>query len=307
MKPILTKLRTDKRSDSSSDVWTVFLNHDAALREAVLNVKPPTTFTSGWSRDKWTIDSYEGDEVKCTSGKNVKYFSKEEIEKIQHNLIKEDRIEKFNPFNKFFDQHGSLYRYQEYNDLNYSTKSIEALIGGESPGEESADLPDLRSHMGMCSVNEYEFNITKTEFQLRFKEHCSTGFMEYTDEGDFVNRDYNQTLQLFTQEKPDILSIYTSFQDAILLLGSLEKTSASNILYSDNFCYVPFINDDTWGIEFTLAKIPVRPDYPRTYQFDRGDTIFKKPAKTIVLTVDEVLSFIETEFTNKLAEKFTNA
>ena len=50
---------------------------------AAFKIEKSNEVIIGWPEKTWTIEALEGDEYKCTNGKNVHYFSKVEIEEKQ--------------------------------------------------------------------------------------------------------------------------------------------------------------------------------------------------------------------------------
>jgi hypothetical protein len=282
---------------SDTDKWTTFLNADPQLKAEVLAIQPDNTFVA-WPNETWTIEEYDGDEVKCSQGRNIKYFKREDVEEYQREQVKEKRNTSLNVFQKFFQIHGPLYREQTYKRDDYQIHKVDVLLSGNTP------KPGEMAFSGIME-NEYEFVDSDSEITLKFKEHGNIAFMHFDDDGNFYNRDYNVKIQEFTQTKPDLQIFLQKFRDSVKALGPLQVSQKSDTLYGEDFCYIPWSETDQWGSEFELKKIPRRPGFSGyTYQRWKGESIIKKPTTVVTLSPEEVVKMLEEKFLADLLTKF---
>lgn len=309
----LTHLKTIEKSTGketsddcwkNSDVWSIFENRDAELKRKILEFPALDEFED-WPRTKWKIHSYEGDEVKCVSGKNVKYFNKTDIEERLAHERTEKLGETFDPVKSFFEQFGSVHDVQTHKEKDWFVYTVKTLTGGFLPGHEGG-----LSRMGCVNEQERTLNCTKNGITLKFHDVGVMSFLEFLPNGDFINREYNIPLQRYTQKAPDFSKMLEMLKKAVKDLGPLEYSEKTKKFYNQSFCYVPSFTkqiaegrQDPYDMEFELLGIPKRHGKD-DYQQYSGDTIFKKPANTVNLTPAQVWKKLEENELKHISEKF---
>lgn len=70
--------------------------------------------------------------------------------------------------------------------------------------------------------------------------------------------------------------------------SKMVKSTKANNYFTDSMLFIPFYYEDRGDHKFGFETIPSR-GYADSYQQGSGYTIYKKPAKTVDATVDELI------------------
>jgi hypothetical protein len=285
---------------------SVVKNHDKAVLELLKNVSVPRVINR-MGLD-WTLEDAVGEEVRGTSGKNVFYFDKKDVDEV----LREKRIramkKAYHPAKAFNQQYGTLYKtyFREVTkDSLYERKhvafSASVFIGyRESVVENDERLSDWGGY------TEDNFGLFRDfeSFRLECRRWSTLCFLEYDEDGNFVNRDYNVDLPMYTQQAPDFEIMKT---EAIKFIEGMEATIASgNVFFGENFCYDAFFyNSGDDETEFRIERIPFRnmgKNGPE-FQKGRGAKIYKLGKNYEQVTKDDIKERIFSKFLNPFWSK----
>jgi hypothetical protein len=292
----LEYVKTEGTTDSNS--WSTFLNKNPTLVDAIVNYKHPTTFTL--LNTEWTIAEYEEEEVKCTSGRNVQYFPKSDIDDILNDRKKAALSKMYNPISEMLTQFGTLYNVSGGSDGINEYLTVKTVILDDISFPEGS----MWRANEMIRYRDFEYRDSTREISLKFSDYWQVCFVEYDNDGNFVCRDYNIKFKDYTQETAAFSDIIRKFNQAILNLGPLSVQGTS--FYNKDFFFKAWLNC-VWRdgqcseFEITIEKIPVRSD-GYSYQKYRGETIYKVPQQSVIVEPSEVLATIERLYLNRLKE-----
>jgi len=286
-------------SDSSIGEYSTFLNKDASLVQTILNYPEVKTFDYLW--EKWTIDSYDGDEVKCTCGRDIKFFSKEDVDKYVKTTLKSELEQKFRPDKAFTSQFSPIYcdsshRY-DYIDHNTTSRSISII-----PHDET-EMFGVWERGQIFKIEEYNMSDGADELTMKYSFSWRMVFITYDKDANFVNRDYNIRLQDYGQKKPSFAVFYSQLLSNIASLGPVERTKNSiNTFFNQTHCLKVYLVDDIDKrneVSFFIEKIPLRYDGV-SYQKRSGYPVIKRPIKLESITTEDFLDLLETNFLKKM-------
>lgn len=272
--------------------YTVYKNPNEKLKAEISNFKPDTTqFETYFPPATWVIGEKEGDEYRCTSGKNVQYFPVSEVEEKLKGSAEESRNKKFQAYSYFKDCFGTVSCLREYKGrpCHLSVLDITKAIPMGS-------IVGIGDDLDTTSVNFYN-----TEFRYEIETYQALGIeisavgtsmcLYFTEEGDFINRDYNVDLSTYENR---VISPSVILDEVKQLLkedlGSSKVETDGKKFYTSKKCYIPYVKYDGIGFEV----IPVRSN-GTSYQVYSGDPIYKKPAdsKLKPATIEDMLSLFD--------------
>lgn len=272
-----------RKQGEGSDTYTIFNNPNTELKKQISNFKCDTnTVEMGWPSRKWTILEKDGDEYKCQSDRDISYFKVSDVEKNRIEYIEEQRNSKFLAFEHFKSCFGIITEYTP----NYNL-SILDLTDGMSMGR----IVGMNTNINTMSVEayftQYEYEINKyQELSLKCGVHGQNMCLYFTPYGDFINRDYNINLENYSQDTISPTVILNELKTLIYNeVGEKTLEYSKGIYYTSTHCYVIYTSEK--NNEFGIEVIPVRHD-GKSYQIHSGYTIYKKPAKTVQKTVNEL-------------------
>jgi len=298
----LEYIKTERAKDSDYDDYSTFLNKDLDLIQKIKNHPKPTSFKYTW--EEWTIDSYEGDEVKCLSGKNVRYFSKEEVEEYVKKRFNDEINELYPPQSALVNQFFPLYCYTNYKDKyrneNYENTHISILSSYSNvKAPKNWNLPRYMKGEDYSLTNKLD------QIQFTYSLRGSGCWINYDEDGNFVNRDYNLALKTYNQEKPSFVDLYANLLMYIANLGHVEAgKNAKNTFFTQTHCLKFYLNnelnDSKEELNFYIEKLPMREDGV-SYKKEYGHgSIVKRPDQLFPLSPAEFLYVIEENFLKKL-------
>lgn len=289
----------------NSSVYSIFENCDPDLKKKIVSFPLSDTFEE-WHRTEWKIDKYEGNEVRCVSGKNVKYFTKEEVEEYLNQKRNDAIIQEFDPISSFFEQFGHVHCVERNSFEGGSSLVVKSLKGGFLPGHEGG-----LKEMGY--VNEVERSLVVNDngrIELKIRDGGMLVFLGFDNNGNFTNRDYNVELQRFSQESPRLEEFFEKMKKTVKRLGELEYSSKTKAFYSQTHCYVPSFRkelvegrQDPYEMEFSLEAVPKR-DGKDDYQQWSGYPIYKKPKVTESLSPTKVWQILEENYLGEILQSF---
>jgi hypothetical protein len=310
-KPLFTYIRsidieTGKETDEdcwkNTGVWSIFENGDKKLKKEIKNFPTPDSF-EGWPGEMWKVEEYDGEEVKCVSGRNVKYFPKTEVEENLREAKKKLIIEKYDPLSTLFAQFGELYFADGHRERSWNTHNITTLLGGYLPGHEGG-----LASMSYAHEQERQLSVNDRKIELSYRNAGTSCFIEFTEDGDFIARDYNVAFKNFSQEKPSYNELISLLEKAVKKLGSLEYSEKSNVFYGESFCYVPSFyregdEQEPYKLTFELEFVPRR-EGKDDYQVWSGHPIYKKPKTAETIKPAKVWEILQEKFLQEISRKF---
>lgn len=300
--------RTKREKESSYDnTYSTYRNPDEALRKEIQDFKiDETKITLGWPEKDWTIVAYEGDEVKCKSGKNIHYFPLEEVKKAQKENHQYQLNQKYQAY-KYFKQHfgivSELYRDKEYGGVHLTRIDIQSGLSTGSLVGIERDLNPMNVEF-YGDEHEYDFRCYGDEIELEVNPYRGTSMnLYFNKDGDYVNRDYNVDLNKYKQNdiSPDV--VLKAFEEKILSLGTLQYSHGK--YFSRKFCYIPFAYSDENGgrdIKCGVELIPAQDEI--TYKKYRTPAI-KLPKKPEKKTGKDLLEHLYSIMPAKMKEAFS--
>lgn len=240
-----------------SNTYSTWKNQDDELRKKIVNY-PLDDFIIEWPRAKWNIDSYDGDDVKCVDGRNVKYFTRQEVDTMLKTQKEHNIAGDFNAPGLFLKQFGPLYKRiiwdNPYNNMEHYREYLTII---EKPFTFNSGVKgDLMSY-----IKEYEFIYTgsKAEFKLEYRGgYGTTAFLNFDENGNFSNREYNIPMLQFKQEKVDPADMYAKFKQDFCNLGVITLNQKRNRIFTDEFCYHPYFWNEQNESRFTLQGTKVQ-------------------------------------------------
>lgn len=290
--------------ESRSDSYTIYKNPNEDLKKAIQNFKSDQTHVEmDWPPVIWKIDSYEGDEVKCSHKKNVKYFSVDEVKEALEEQHLSELNKAFPPekyFKECFGVITSLWSDKDY----YTLKRIDlvassGLLGGEVNNATSVNWYG----------NHDEFDIQCDEDEIKFEarvEGGSTMNLYFNTDGDFVNRDYNEDLNQFKNKDIHPNLALEHFKKLLMLKIKGRLQYCNGRYYTNKFCYVPFCfkeEDDPNKIEFGVEIIPARDKEGMSFKA-YGQPAIKRPKNTEPKTVVDLYNDLLGKLSPKFLEVF---
>lgn len=278
------------RENHESNRYSIYKNPDPQLREEIKNFKIDSSkVTLGWPEKEWTIAEYEGDEVKCTAGRDVKYFPLEEIKRALQNNLEYQRNQKYFPHNYFKKGFGIISFLSKY-EGGMTLKKID-LSDGSSLGKFVGATITMNPTKVECYETFYDYEVRKSDNQLYMRASVSGRLMNlyFNDDGDYVNRNYNENLNYYKCEDISPTIVVEHF------MKELKKLSKSFIFgggkyYTEKYCIKPYghnADENHRETEFGVELHPVRPD-GITYKQYRGTT-YKLPKKIVEVNSDVLI------------------
>jgi len=286
MKKHIIKYVGDPEDRSSGGTYAIFKNPNIDQKNKIVNynIKNKTFFSKGF---KWTVDSYEGDEVKCINGKNTFYFSKLEVDERLNDIRKSEINIEFIPYKSFKESYGIVSSLEEgAGYLNLRRLDF----------NEFADVLNSPDYRGVaCYKSYHEINVRNCpsygpSFKYELDQYEMMDF-HFTLEGDFINRNYNLDLHNFNDYDRNIIQL------GILKFKEYLKTYTEFTFYKDCFYFKEFmlkayLKNDNDRIEIGLLKIEEREHAPGTYQRWSREKIYKKPSKVKVGTYEDLYNAV---------------
>ena len=272
--------------------YTVYKNPNEKLKPEIASYKPETAqFVTYFPPATWVIGEKEGDEYRCTSGKNVQYFPVSQVEENLKRSTEEARNKKYQAFNYFKDCFGTVSYLQEYEGRPWCLSVLDI-----TEGIAMGSVVGMGTEIDTTSVNFYntEFRYQKETYQalgIKIDAVGTTMCLYFTEEGDFINRDYNVDLSAYENRVITPSIILDEVKQLIKEdLGNLNIETDGKKFYTSKKCYIPYVKSS--GIGFTV--IPARSN-GTSYQLYSGETIHKKPAdsKLKPATVEDMLSIFD--------------
>jgi len=280
-------IRETKEKDEE-ERYSTYKNPDAKLRKEIASFKLPCNkVTLGWPEKEWTILEYEKDEVKCRSGRNTNYFPIDEVKEALEENLKYERNQKYQP-HKYFKKHfgivSKIYKHQKSLSINMLDMTDAATVGS------LVGMKDLLDPTGVEFYG-YFYNIQldwrEDSIKLKVSRHASSMNIWFDENGDYVNRDYNQNLNEFKNEEADLKMVLAYWRKNLIKSYGKEIEHLNGKYYIKDECLVPYIYDDgdrdpIFGIDIYKSE-----DKGKTYKKWREKSI-KKPKKTEWVNIDHL-------------------
>lgn len=282
-----------KKIGDGSNTFTVYRNPNEELRQQISSFNVDRSFFEEWNGTRWEIGEAEDGEIRCTSGKNVKYFSHEEVDIFLEEKAEHERNQKFPAYKYFKDCFGVISNIVEYENYPWRLRIIDLI-------DASRFLSDDRE-IDTTGVNFY-FNFFNYEFKglgLDVRPSGNSLALFFTKDGDFINRDYNENLSYFTNEVISPTRMLETLKNKIMekTQGKLERSKGK--FFMDDCCIIPYNyakEPDSKSIEFGVEIIPIRSD-GKSYQLYSGYPIHKKPANVETSNFQELWEIVMNSLT----------
>jgi hypothetical protein len=290
--------------ESYKDTYSIYKNPNEDLKKAIQNFKSDeTTVEMDWPPQIWKIDAYEGDEVKCSYKKNVKYFPIEEVKE----ALEEQHLSKLNeqfPPEKYFKECFGVITSTYSDKDSYTLHRLDLVAGAGLLGGKIDNATSVNWY-----GNQDTFEIWSQEDEIKFEarvEGGSTMNLYFNTDGDFVNRDYNENLDEFKNKDihPSIALEHFKKMLFLKIKGRLQHHNGK--FYTNKFCYIPFCykeEDDPNKIEFGVEIIPARDKEGMSFKA-YGQPAIKRPKNTESKTVEDLYTHIVGQLTPKFVEVF---
>lgn len=290
-----------RKVGEGSSTRTVYRNPDEELKRKIASFLPETeTVDIGWPPTKWKVEERDGDEYRCTEGRNVKYFTVEEVEKARASQIENSRNRAYPAYKYFKDCFGVISKLvtvvsERENNGDFYSLEILNLVDGFSTGSVVGMSYEINP-MSVEFYNEfYRYEIeTYNKIGLEPSVSASSLCLHFTPEGDFVNRDYNKDFSKFQQGVISPTVALEALKKMLFKKVGNGVTKSKGKFYTDKFCFVPynrFHSEHKPSLEFGFYVVPVRSD-GKSYQVYTGDTIYRKPANLEQSSREEMWSYL---------------
>ncbi len=260
-----------------NDGYSIFENTNEELRTKIKNFKiDKSKVTLGWPERTWNVSELEGEEYKCTDGKNVQFFPIAKVEKAWEDMHQYSLNQEYPPYKYFKSCFGKLSSTFK-DERHYSLKKI--------------DLKEDEQH----SIGKGELDPTKVEFYWSFDRYSvyeSNDYIEieatiqrgsslnlfFNNDGNFVNRDYNENLIDYKIKDVPPSTVLDQLKKMLNNIeGNIEECKGK--FYTNKFCYVPYCyydEADPNTIKLGFDKIPAEDKEGMSYKAYRVPRI-KKP------------------------------
>jgi len=294
-------------STEGKDPHTTFLNTDEKLKKEIADFKLDNVPKILYG--EWTIDEWEEKEVKCISGRDIKYVSREKVEKELEDILEYERNQKFQPTDHFKNVFGVLsYSFSHTIDLSHGCLRMRNGNSITEPKLETLTVKKLDVD-GFISIGDevdkynpldinwltsaYEVSISYYHaIVVQVAKYNSTGMgLHFDKNGDFVNRDYNIKLQEYVQQDIPLITVLEQWET--IMRAALPETlmKSKNKYFTDDVCLIPTQTDDRNEYEFGVTVHPAIGD--DKYQIDSGYKIHKKPKRLVEVSIDELIQEVK--------------
>lgn len=307
------ELIIEKRGEDSN-THHIFENPNAELKKQIqdyLTNYKSKEIKMGWPSKTYTVGELEGDEYRCTEGKNVTYFNKKEVEENLEEQKLYDMNLQFNVFHHFADIFGTI----SHANVVKGRAKIETLIPNyEKLNGFSMDgsyHPKSLAFFGDYYEREFSYSSYYDRYELKITKGPSVAGinMFFNKEGNIVNRDYNFKLQDFEPGIYDASSQIEELLNELAAHGDMEYVDKTKRLFGKDIAiclYCPDDDDDDDNEIRFSAVIYKRRKHSEdiSYRNDNNHKkVIKKPTKTEKLTSEQVkikiLQFIPEDFLKK--------
>ncbi len=295
--------------------YTTFLNPNPDLKTKIQNLKfdiKNFKFQYMWNPEELTVDTYEGDKIKCLSEKGIQYINKSYVD----DMFKEYKLRTINQkydvvdlFNKIY---GVIYNntyYKKKGEFNICVKNINLvskrdLLGGDNF---SGDPTDVNYYWGL---NEFSVSLYDNKYASLSNSGNDCGqtmSIYFNENGDVCNRDYNEDIASYCQEKYNTEELIKYFDNFILNLEPMMFSKKTGLFYSDNYCYCPYLDySSRTKNELRVDIIPkIKEDIYQDKTSYRNNSKYKKPKDLIEQTPEQVLTYIKSKATSEFYNFFT--
>jgi len=292
----------NKEVAEDSDGYSIYANPNKELKQEIIDFVAnyaPTEVTIGWPPKKWEIIEKDGADYKLQSGRDTKYVSVIEVEEAKADGLKAAVNETFITGKYFHECFGTLYYYKEC-DTSPSlhiiniTDVVDITDTTKFPNSMMAGTKFTNNDLN-CYQSDVEYKMeTYNEITMKVRPGVCGMFFSFTNDGDFRNRNYNKNLNYFNNTVIDPQIMLENFKNMIRTsIGNklVVKGLKGNNYFTDNMLYIPYFVDDRGDYKFGVEMIKSRAD-GISYQECSGYTIYKKPSKTVDVTVDELINHI---------------
>jgi hypothetical protein len=304
-----------KREDASyDDFYSTFEIPDQDLKAQILNFKYDiTSFNEGWPDKEWKIESEDGDEYKCVSGRDIKYFKKEEVEEYLKDK-KENAIISAFPADKHFKRmYGIVSKVSSYGGRPWRIEKLDILpyrdvLVKEGKSEEEIEqyLKIRRSGTGVDAVfyeHQYEVNgEASSDLSLTHHKYGTSAMLQFKPDGTLFNREYNIALSEHEQVDVSTKPLLEYFSELIKnWKGVLWNPSGKTLrFFTNEEVYIPFFNYSESKNELRVGRIARKND--ETYQNYPGEEKVKRPSEqklcqiTSAECLEKILAMAPQEF-----------
>ena len=294
---------------SSKNDFSIFENTNSDLKRKISEFKVSNSdeVKMGWPSKTWKIIEQDGEEVKCQEGRNITYFKLTDIEEALKDKLEYERNQKFKAFEHFKEAFGviSLFRKHEGHMMlrKIDLQNCIGLLGRRinlDLNAESQRVIDTRGVEGYDTFYAYELNSYKG---IEISASASGGTLNlfFNSEGNYVNRDYNEDILMYSCEDISPTIIFKEFEKRILAIKNLNHSKGK--YYTDTHCYIPYFYEERGDLKSGVEIVPIRYD-KKTYQHMAGETIYKKPAVLEKSTSKEMLNDIKNKMTRDFTDLF---
>lgn len=268
--------------------YTTYRNPDPKLRKEIASFKlPANKVTLGWPEKEWTILEYEDKEVKCQSGRNISYFPIEDVKEALENNLKYERNQKYQPHN-YFKKHFGVISKVDKHEKSMTVNRID-LVAAHPVG----NLVGLYQPLDPTTV-EFYWNFYKAELtwwdeqiKLEVSNHGSSLNIWFDENGDYVNRDYNENLNNFKNEDVDLNKVLDHLHKNLIKSYGKELMHLNGKYYTPSECLVPYVwegHDQSPAFGINIYKTE---DKGKTYKKWREKAI-KRPKKLEPVGIDHL-------------------
>lgn len=301
-------IKTFREEGSRYDDYSIFRNPLEELKKKVANFKiSKDTVTLGWPSVKFTIESHESDadgDIKCLNGKNIHYFPKSEVDKALGEKLKEARNAKFKAFEYFREAFGIVSYINEYQLKIINLKNMfdmSKALGGEGG-------------FSKTTGGFYDYKLETYYYTgISMHSHGESMNLFFTEDGDFINRDYIQKLVDFECKDIKPSELVEKFKNHLRkdYKGSIFEEVRGKY-YSDKAVFIPFQHngdeDSRDNGAFGFDIIPKHKYLKDTYKKYCKPAIKKPKAEgekyTLEQVIDRLLDSLSDELKNKLSDDY---
>lgn len=281
----------NKEDAQNRDAYSTYLNPNKELKAEILNFVAnfkPDTIDIGWPSEPWKVGEKDGNEFKCTKGRDVKYVDENLVIEKQKSALKNAINEKYLVGDHFKNAFGVLY---SSSDWKFEILNLTNVIDPRNVPEGSLLHGKKLSNLDLnCYESKIEYELDTYEVVGLIINPCvGMMFLSFTNEGDFYNRNYNENLNDFSNVPVSVNLIYDRFVNNLkeAINGETIMKNGKSF-YTNSFMFTPYFYIDRQEHKFGFSKVRKRDS--NTYKNGSGYKIYKKPAKLEEVSFDDMMS-----------------
>ena len=296
------------KNTKGKDPHTIYQNHDKELLEKLKNYPKSNSFNYMFG-EKWLVEDFTPDEngdLKCVFGKNIKYLPKKDVLEYL-NDERADKIHKeFEIETEFTKQYGNLYSHESgvTDDYGYDYKKYKRVYSHTHILKFKHQKESFLDKTCTYDERQIDLSFFRSQLSLTLKKTGNFGFMQFDEDGNFINRDYNINLNHYNGVIVDKDKIYQDLLTHLKSLGNFQYSEKTKYFYRDEFMIIPYDSfdsfDEKW-YEYNFRLNVIEKQNEEFYK-TRGEPRFKKPKVLVEKTNAEFIELL-TPYLDKIKQR----